>query len=61
MDLEKGFELLLGLFIHLMVLVCMKVSIKTTDKVVKGLELGLMDQNMMEFGRMRNFGKEQYI
>jgi len=27
---------------------------KKTDKMAKGLELGLMDQNMMEFGRMEN-------
>ena len=26
-----------------------------------GLELGLMDQNMIEFGRMENYRKELYI
>ena len=39
MDLEKGWGLSLGLFMHLMAVGCMKEGIKITDETVKGKEL----------------------
>ena len=39
MDLEKGWGLSLGLFMHQMVGGFIKVSIKITDETVKGKEL----------------------